>query len=164
MDTLTYVPITNYTVTNTTTNLITWSSIPSTYTDLRIVMNLIDPNYYSALRFNNDSSSNYSRTYMQGTGSAASGGSNTNQTEIGTGATNTGPEYFLSTFDIFSYADTSKYKTVIQRWASVQGAETAALVHMWRSTSAINTITFTDPASTYFGNGSTFALYGIKAA
>jgi hypothetical protein len=41
---------------------------------------------------------------------------------------------------------------------------TSMLVAMWRSTSAITSITTTPYQTTTFAVGSTFTLYGIKAA
>ena len=69
----TYVPIGTNTVSGTTTNLITFSSIPSTFTDLVLIDNgkfSASDNSY-AMTFNGDTASNYSYTYLLGSGTSA---------------------------------------------------------------------------------------------
>ena len=63
---------------------------------------------------------------------------------------------------IQNYANTTTYKTMISR-ASDATQNAIAYVGLWRSTSAINSITLSVSAGT-FAIGSTFTLYGIKAA
>jgi hypothetical protein len=63
-----------------------------------------------------------------------------------------------------NYANTTTYKTVLAR-SNVTDFRVAAIVGLWRSTSAINTIQLRSDNSSYnFTTGSTFTLYGISAA
>ena len=67
---------------------------------------------------------------------------------------------FIAQF--MNYANTTTYKTVIGRANNAgYGADTS--VGVWRNTAAISTITLT-ALTANFASGSTFTLYGIKAA
>ena len=144
---------------------ITFSSIPSTYTDLRAVF-FVRPsgNNNPGIRFNGDTGTNYSRTTLEGTGATLSSSRQTSNGTLGLlgsvdlTSTNT-PHLF--TIDVFDYAG-SAFKTVL---ATVSGDQNGSgglgrLVGMWRSTSGISSINFVA-----FGNnwpsGSTATLYGI---
>jgi hypothetical protein len=71
--------------------------------------------------------------------------------------------------DFQNYSNTTTNKTWIGRMGS--GNQTSAIVNLWRSTSAINTIAIAESGdggsgSFNYGNmlsGTTFTLYGIKA-
>jgi hypothetical protein len=80
----TYVPIAtaNGTGSNST---ITFSSIPSTYTDLVLIIGggSTSASVVSQLQFNGDTGSNYSWTALYGTGSAASSARSSNTTTAG---------------------------------------------------------------------------------
>jgi hypothetical protein len=144
---------------------ITFSSIPSTYTDLVLVCSgkmVSGSANNNLLRFNSDSGSNYSRTYLYGDGSSAFSGRTTSTTSLQF-------PYFDSTnfnitiVNIMDYANTTTYKTALSR--NCQPAETAtAEVGLWRSTAAITSITVTRYSTVDFATGSTFKLYGIEAA
>jgi hypothetical protein len=158
----TYEPIATTTLSTTSTS-ITFSSIAATYTDLRLVLvgkNGVGSNS-TRLRFNGDTATNYSRTYVEGDGSAASSGRNSSGTSIIVGDNRT--TIGLQTVDIFSYAG-STYKTVLCTTSNdTNGAGTInATVGLWRSTSAITSVEFSlaDP----FSIGTTATLYGIKNA
>jgi hypothetical protein len=62
-----------------------------------------------------------------------------------------------------NYSNTTTYKTVLLR-SNNASAITVATVGLWRSTSAINTIKIYADGAAVFSVGSTFTLYGIKAA
>lgn len=145
---------------------ITFSSIPSTYTDLVLIANAQSSSgaRQMYLTFNSDTGSNYSRTILYGTGSAAGSArnSNTSQTYLDyygiVEATN--PCIHIS--NIMNYSNTTTYKTMLTR-ANDSASGVDAICHLWRSTSAINRIDiYLDAVS--FATGSTFTLYGIKAA
>lgn len=115
-----------------------------------------------ALRFNGDSGTNYSDTVLEGNGSTAASyrEANLNRVQmvyqLGTDST-----YGTTIWNVMNYANTSTYKTVLGRW-NYAGNGTSAGVSTWRSTAAINSITvFSSGTMTA---GSTFTLYGIKAA
>jgi len=80
----TYTPIATTTLGSSATSY-TFTSIPSTYTDLVIVAQIKgDTTTYLNLRFNGDTGSNYSRTTLSGNGSTASSERRSNQTWINT--------------------------------------------------------------------------------
>lgn len=145
---------------------ITFSSIPSTYTDLRVVLNVTNSSAASdvELQFNSDTGTNYSRTYLMGNGTTTASGRTTGATSItltGQGATSTTLP-LLSTIDIFSYAG-STYKTTLGNLsADYNGSGNEELtVGLWRSTSAITSIKLFLNFSRTFSTGTTATLYGI---
>jgi hypothetical protein len=148
---------------------VTFSSIPSTYTDLVLVCNVkatTTSNAYLRVRYNTDTSNNYSITVLSGNGSAASSarGSNTSVAYLNYNyAMPTTMETAIIS-NIQNYSNTTTYKTAITRSnAASQGVE--AMVTLWRSTAAINNIVIsTDNGGAILDTGSTFTLYGIKAA
>jgi hypothetical protein len=162
----TYTPIATQTL-SSVVNQVTFSSIPSTYTDLILVQNgAFNPAGGDAfVRFNSDSGTNYSHTWLTGNGTAASSSRESNQTRIILDV-NAYPTTGISTriLQIMNYSNTNTYKTVLTR--SSNGATGVdAIVGLWRSTTAINTIDLYAYTSSYkFDVGSTFTLYGIAAA
>jgi hypothetical protein len=159
----TYEPIATTTLGSGVTNL-TFSSIPSTYTDLILVCNgntAAAANNY--LQFNGDNGSNYSATRLSGDGSAASSARSTSATQIlldGFGYWTTGYNA-NKVIHIMNYANTTTNKTVLTR-ANNASIGTDAIVGLWRSTAAITSIRFNSDST--LQAGSTFTLYGIKAA
>jgi hypothetical protein len=142
---------------------ITFSSIPGTYTDLRLVfVGTSAANVPGEMRFNGDSGSNYSRTYLSGNGSSASSSRDTNQTNISMGASAITSTPMMNTVDIFSYAG-SAYKTcLITSSDDRNGSGTVdRQVALWRSTSAITQIRLTVDLTANFTAGTTATLYGI---
>ena len=164
----TYEPIGTYTVSGGSPATFNFTSIPSTYTDLRIVATVTSSatsNFY--LRVNADSSSLYSWTRLSGNGSAAASTRTTNQTiwQLNNSAIDaTIPESFF--IDIFSYAG-STFKTAL--WTASQdnngSGTTSNYVGLYQSTTAITSLSLQalNPVDTY-NNGSTVTLYGIKNA
>jgi hypothetical protein len=61
-----------------------------------------------------------------------------------------------------NYSNATTYKTALARTS--EDGVAAAYVGLWRSTSAITSITIDKGSSDNFASGSTFTLYGIKAA
>ena len=164
----TYTPIATLTGDGITTKSLTFSSIPSTYTDLKIVCNatvnggsLLDGFF---MRFNGDTATNYSTTAIVGTGSAASSSRTTSSATMSIG-TVSGSEMVNTLIDVQNYSNTSTYKTALIRNNNA-GFATYAYAGLWRSTAAINSITLfhTNGGAYYFTSGSTFTLYGIAAA
>jgi hypothetical protein len=166
-DVSTEVAIATTTLSSTATS-ITFSSIPSTYTDLRlVVVGVASSGVAMCLRFNSDSGSNYSQTYLYGDGSTAASGRNTSLTRVNlTQVTNFGQNALpqLVTADIFSYAS-STYKTFLNTEAADQNgggfASTVSQVSLWRSTSAIDNIYLYNDGSGNYAAGTTATLYGI---
>ncbi len=169
----TYEPIATQTLSTTATS-VTFSSIPSTYTDLIFITNTFTSGTATfrglTLRIGNgtvDTGSNYSDTYLFGNGTSAgsNGRSTAGYMEGPQDSSTTVPSTGI--FNFMNYANTTTFKTTITR-ESRSNASVAARVNLWRSTSAINIITIYSPdlgsGSTPFVAGSTFTLYGIKAA
>jgi hypothetical protein len=116
------------------------------------------------IRFNNDSASNYSNTYLEGDGSSAFSGRRSNQTSlIDFGVIRTTANTFSTNIlQIQNYSNTTTYKTALTR-NGLASTALQAVVGLWRSTSAINRIDLS-PGSGNFEVGSTFSLYGIANA
>lgn len=165
---VTYEPIATTTLANSTTATVTFTSIPATYTDLVLVCNAAVTTGVGdyRLNYNNDTGSNYSRTYLTGDGTSAASGRQTSRSwqdidyngYMGSSLDN------ITIINIMNYANTTTYKTTINR-SNRASSGTDANVGLWRSTAAINEIDITNSgSSTYFLTGSTFTLYGIKSA
>jgi len=162
----TYTPIATTTASGSQSS-ITLSSIPSIYTDLVIVINggiATDDN--TDIRFNGDTSTNYSYTVLRGNGTSATSDRGTSVSAIRADSqsylttTNNAETMIIS---IQNYSNTTTYKTCLIR-SNNAGIGTAATVGLWRSTSAINSITFKSASSYNFNSTTTLTLYGIAAA
>lgn len=164
----TYVPIQSQTLANNTTSTVTFSSIPATYTDLILIYNgsMVSGGASTFhYQFNSDTGSNYSITRISGSGSSATSDRYTSQTNL-----NPDVNFYNNSTNIaqiMNYSNTTTYKTALFRNAeNYSSASIRQSVGLWRSTSAINRIDiFTDNLSVcYWTSGTTFTLYGIKAA
>lgn len=178
MPTPTYEAIATYTIPSSTTNY-TFTSIPSTYTDLELVAVAkgTGAGDYLEIRMGNgsvDTGSNYSYVDIYASGSTGSMGSGAGNPISfiylhGFGAmlnsTNTGPMFAKAT--IFDYANTTTHKKVLIKSAGIRDgsgySHTAEMMMgSWRSTSAVNTLQVL--AGNYsMAAGTTLTLYGIKA-
>lgn len=156
----TYTPIATQTL-GSTASTITFSSIPSTYTDLVLVMiGGLTAAGSIQIQYNGDTGSNYSYTniYGYGTGYGSGRGSSLTKAEIGgSWSANT-----VVLCNVQNYANTTTYKTAITRYSDPTDT-VGANVSLWRSTSAINQITLTNNSTTY-RSGTVVTLYGIAAA
>ena len=148
---------------------ITFSSIASSWTDLRVVWTGSFANAGGSrlsLRFNSDSGTNYSYTRLSGNGSAAASARNTNQTDIIMGVSDIPQNLIhLNEIDVLSYAG-STFKTCLigQSFDNNGSGWVFRQVGLWRSTSAITSITLLDYQGTNINAGTTATLYGIKNA
>lgn len=163
----TYEPIATTSVSNGTTNYMEFSSISGSYTDLIMVVQGGNQNasYGLGLRFNSDSGTNYSVTQLTGNGSSAASARETSQAQIIVGGNGYGGSNLVTDItrvQINNYSNSTTYKTTLGR-NDIAGGVTGTTVGLWRSTSAITTVRITAQNS-YFVNGSTATLYGIKAA
>jgi len=159
---LTYEAISSQTL-GTTAGTITLSSIPSTYTDLKLVMTASSASSADILlNVNSDTATNYSVTYFYGNGTAgfSNGGTNQTRTQITALGTSATPSFY--TIDFYSYAGSTFKSYLFTSAEDKNGTGTIQNgVGMWRSTAAITSILLT--CST-FAAGTTVTLYGIKAA
>jgi len=144
------------------------TSIGSSYTDLRLVLSGTNAtgNQDIVFQYNNDTSTNYSFTYLGGTGSAANSGRGTSTSNIqmnaGAGISTTIP--YMALVDIFSYAG-STFKTSLSHLSNDQNGSGSVveIVGLWRSTSAITSIKIFS-SSGNLNSGTSATLYGILKA
>jgi len=149
------------------TSDITFSSIPGTYTHLRLVlmMQSVSGSLQPALTLNGDTGTNYSNTRLVGDGTSATSSRQTNQTEMtlsNNAVANTTPAVFIA--DIFSYAGSTNKTVLCQASADKNGSgNIERKVLLWRNTAAITTIKV-NVYGVNVASGSKIELYGIKAA
>lgn len=171
----TYTPIATTTTTASQVSY-TFSSIPSSYTDLILIVNgfgaTVDGNVFVCQVGNGlaDTGTNYSSTRISGNGTTASSGRRTSVNRAflsdGTGFPNSSSQISNYIVQFMNYSNTTTFKTILSRAnvasGTYPGAEAA--VNLWRSTSAIDTIKiFPDPSET-FAAGCVLTLYGIASA
>ena len=161
----TYEPIATTTLGSTATS-ITFSSIPATYTDLRLIVVSIG-NVSTSIKFNNDSSSIYSYTYLKGNGTSAGSGTQANDPEIpiniNSSASSTIPS--LVTVDVFSYAGSTNKTILGTASTDLNGSgEVNRIVGLYRSATAISRIDVIRQGTGTFAVGTTATLYGILKA
>lgn len=146
----------------TTQNQVDFSSIPGSYTDLVLIMTGgVTSSADVWLRMNGDTASNYSRTrlYADGTTVASSRNSSVSAIFVSVGTVGSNANMVIQ---IQNYSNATTYKTSLTRFNSSTYVSTS--VGLWRSTSAITSLTLKAEAADTFTSGSTFTLYGIKAA
>ena len=154
----TYTPIATTTL-GSAAATVTFNSF-SGYTDLVLVFEGTSAAAGNIHIQFNGSTSGYSHTGIYGNGSTA-----------GSGRSTAGANSYLGTItttrgtvigQIMNYSNSTTYKTTLSR-SSVAGYEVQARVGLWQSTAAITSMyIFCDGGN--FQTGSTFTLYGIKAA
>lgn len=152
-------------------NTITFSSIPGTYTDIKMICSLIggEANQYAAFQINGDTGTNYSHVRFRKPYSGnASGGGDTDATRqfiINTSADMSTTIPALAEVDILSYTNSS-YKTYISKSsANKNGAgEFNYFQGVWRNTAAITSISVVGFSNRLYAIGSSVTLYGILKA
>ena len=166
MATATYIPIASQTLGSAAAS-ITFNSIPGTYTDLHLVItgNAPGTNNFYVFRINSDNGTNYSRTTLTGNGSAASSVSNVNITVMSTsfaGTSSTTVPLF-DIWDFFSYAGSTNKTILCSSAQDANGSgQVGSLVGLWRSTSAITSITiYASDLVTNLPTGTIATLWGI---
>lgn len=158
----TYEPIATTTLLSTALGY-TFSSIPNTYTDLVLIVQgstVVSAGDSITLQFNDDTTSNYSTTGLYGTGSSAASYRESN-TFTQTGRISTTQS--TSIINIMNYTNGSTYKTVLAR-GNAPDSLVITQVSLWRKTEAITKIKIANQNNVVFSIGTTFTLYGIKAA
>lgn len=167
----TYTPIQTYTMANSTTNAVVFSSIPQTYTDLLLVAYnrdttaAVTPVFFQTI--NNDGSSLYSYLQLTGDGSASSGRVTATApwgVTLQTGASATAGVFATTQIHYPSYSNTTTNKMFLAQSAADSNNVGVFRLSagLYRSTNAISTITV--QAAQFFAQSSMFTLYGIKAA
>lgn len=168
----TYTPIASFTVTSAQASY-TFSSISGSYTDLVMVLSgktaVAGASDTYLMQFNSDTSpsgTNYSRTRLLGTGSAASSANRSSAPNIdfeGLAGSTGSTTFFTAIVNLENYSNTTTYKTCLIRGSDASNY-VEATVGLWRSTAAISSIVLSAGSTTNFSVGSTFSLYGITAA
>lgn len=171
--------INSYTVTGSTTAIVTFSSIPGTYRDLRALISIrnTNTNLWNELsvNFNSDSSAAYGRTYL-----TASSGSWGSGYDVPSGNSSMQLGYHIGSFsgqsntwtigDLYfpNYANTSHKKLcssdVASKATTTNNGFTVYYTGSYNSTSAITSMTFKADTTGQWASGSTFYLYGISDA
>lgn len=148
------------------TATVTFSSIPSTYRDLVVVLNLITTTGGTTVIMQpNGDTSNSTAVMMQGTGSSTAS-STYSQLTANPISSSSDTRTFLAIYNLLDYAQTDKHKTVIYRanqtldpiYSTFFGA--GAFAGRWASTSSITSLSFVLGAGQFAAN-STFDVYGI---
>ena len=161
----TYENIATTTLTSAQTS-VTFSNISSAYTDIVLVSSYLGTLATAELWFqlNSDTGSNYSWTQLYGNGSSAASYRGSNQSQLrlfpNEASRTTTPTVSITHF--MNYSNTTTNKAMLHR-SNNADLSVASHVSLWRSTSAINTI-YIYTATSSIAAGSTFTLYGIKAA
>lgn len=164
----TYDPVATTTLTSAATS-VTFSSISSGYTDLILVCKALantggTTDYNLVLNFNSDTGSNYSRTQVYHNGTSGLSGRSTNETygviQVGGYLLSSDPTNVF--VNINNYSNNTTYKTYLAS-NGPSSTTTEFVVGLWRSTSAITSITVKTLGG-QFKTGSMFTLYGIAAA
>jgi hypothetical protein len=169
---ITYEPISTTTLGSAAAS-VTFSSISGSYTDLVLVTSALSPgggNNSRGYRFelNSDTGTNYSQTWLSNSTTTPTSSRETSQTRgrIG-GISETASDVTTVVTTFLNYSNTTTYKTVLSRSSNLNtngDTNVFAGVSLWRSTSAITAIKLTMSDNSSFITGSSFSLYGIKAA
>jgi hypothetical protein len=149
---------------------VTFSSIPGTYTDLVLISNVrINQSNSSDIycQPNGVGTANKSFTFVIGNGSTASSARGTNDANIrigaGTGTSQASGIFGTSISNFMNYSNTTTFKTILSRGSDATNAA-QAIVGLFPSTNAITSIVIYGNNSVNILSGSTFSLFGIKAA
>lgn len=168
----TYTLIASNTLTGTAAN-VTFSSIPSTYTDLVLRASARGDNSGTTfanfiVTINGSSSNVYSYTRMVGNGSTVSNGQFANQVNVfanyynassSTANTFGNAEFYFPNYTASANKPFSYYGLQEDNSSTAIMTITSAL---FRDTTAISSITLTASGSANFVTNSSFYLYGIK--
>lgn len=143
------------------TNTLTFSSIPQTFTDLVFVCQMTAANNTELrIRYNGDTANNYSRFVVE-------------YANTSTSTFYQGPHsafYMLVRTDlttnilhVMDYANTSYYTESLARFNNVN-AVVGFQVMAWKQNAAVSSVTFYTDDGSNFGSGGTISLYGILRA
>jgi hypothetical protein len=156
---------------------VSFTSISGSYTDLFIIANVQGQSNGCNIQiwFNGDGSgTTYSSStlYYNGSTIAATRNSNTAKLNFGTNGGqpfSNASRFGLNTYNIQNYSNSTTYKTVLGTTRSSSGGYTGAAeidlaTGLWRNTAAITSIEIGVDNSKTMQIGSSFTIYGIKAA
>ena len=157
----TYTPIATTTLGSAQSSY-TFSSIPSTYTDLILVVaGTLSTGSDLYAQFNSDTGNNYGKILVYSVDGAGHGSAAyANVAQIG--FANLSTVQGNSIMHVMNYANTTTFKSVLSR-STNGGTGLQMNVGCWRSTSAINAIKVY-PAAGNLSSGFVLTLYGIASA
>lgn len=157
----TYTPLATQTLGSAAAS-VTFSSISGAYTDLVLIVNgTAGSGLNMLMQYNSDTATNYSTTRILGDGSSATSDRITTSADMYIGVM--GTVNTTNVIQIQNYSNSTTYKTALSR-ANSTTIWTAAMVGLWRSTSAITSIKIYLASAGSFQTGTTATLYGIAAA
>jgi hypothetical protein len=164
----TFVKIQTVNLTGTQAN-IEFTSIPQTYTDLKVVMsgrvNAASVSETCKMTFNGVTT-NFSNRYLFGNGSSASSGSDSNAFVFRVPSGNATASIFGSGEVYIANYTSANHKLFRDESVSENNATESGLIfaqNLWANTAAITSITIT-PLNGSFVQYSTATLYGIKSS
>jgi len=167
----TYEPIATYTAGAGGVTSFEFTSIPQTFTDLRVIhsmrMKSSAANVYNKFTYNNVTTGSiygYLRWYQAGSTALQQGTANDYQPAAATLTSTTIP--VVTTMDIFGYSNATIKKTSIFTVNQNTGASGWYIIHpcSFIDNTAITSIKIEDAFGNGFAEYSTATLYGIKAA
>lgn len=153
------------------TGIVTFSSIPQTFTDLIFVSNAkssFAAYDISAIRVN-AVTTGYSKTYLEGSGTSVTSGRETAEISLRAGylpGTNYANEFSGDIYQFIDYSNNTTFKTVLCRCNAFNTSinfNVQAQVSLVPTTSPITQITLQTANGSNLVAGSTFKLYGIEA-
>lgn len=166
------VPIASFNGTSAT-EVLAFTNIPQTYTDLVVVASLATINVSGAnsitMSINTGAGFVFSGTVLQGNGGSAVSSRVTATSvwyPIGSGTSLSSTIPTTMTMHIANYTNTANFKPAISRIASDRNGSGTTTLHagQFLSTAAIDRITFSsNEGGNHWTASSTFTLYGIKA-
>jgi len=142
---------------------IDFTSIPSTYTDLNLVLSLRPTTQDSVYLSFNGSTSSFTAKFLEGSGASASSGSGTRY--VAFPLTATASTFSSSSIYIPNYAGSNNKSYSIDSVSEANQTTAYAdlVAGLWSSTSAINQITISlATGGNTFVQYTTASLYGIK--
>jgi hypothetical protein len=166
MATATLVPIATQTLGGAAAS-ITFSSIPGTYTDLRLVITgtvATSAGTGLCLQLNGDTATNYSDTHVVGSGATTTAYNNTSGTKIlfngFTTISTTVPGMW--SVDLMSYAGSTNKTVLVTQSLDLNGSGDVEIgVGLWRSTAAITSIKIFEASGVNLATGTIATLWGI---
>lgn len=163
MATSTDVPLYTGTISGASTNTVTIPITNSNYTNLKVVVSTRTTNLPAILllQMNGDTGTNYSHTAVGTAGSTAGSTRSSSQGAIYLSSySHQNSTQSTYTFYVMNYSNTNMNKTVLVRGSnSSYGIDIAA--GLWRSNSAVTSLTIFLDRAEYWAAGSTFSVYGV---
>ena len=154
---------------------VTFSSIPATYTDLVVRASIRTDNGSAAddtnLTLNSDTTTNYSKTWLRGSGTAADSYRTSSSDPTAMGGRidgNTATSNTFGSYELYLPNYLSTTSKPIGIFTAQEDNTTIAYINayadLYRGTSAITTFKLAPTYGTNFLTGSSFYLYGISSS